>query len=242
MRGIGRTCCPRMLFDGLMLSHMRPTRPTLDIETSEPSTSLATLLEGQRKFTLKEKRMLAVILAHSVLHFCESPWMSRHWNKNHVSFFRFSNRGDFNLERPWLSPDFANPYVPEDVEELNRIHPNPSVLALGILLLEIELGDSLESFKEADDLSCEGLEDCNTSFFTAHHVWENMLDNVYWGYKAAVEACLNCDFFESQDGLPLSLEDEDFHEAVYKNIVQPLEEELWTACRVRPEEIGLEKF
>ena len=239
-RGIGRTCCPRMLFDGLTLSQMRPTRHSLDIE--EPSASLAALLDGHRKFTLKEKRVLAVILAHSVLHFCESPWMSRQWNKNHVSFFKFSKQGDFNLEKPWLSPDFANSCVPEDVDELNRIHPNPSVLALGILLLEIELGDSLESFRETSDLSIEGFEDCNTSFFTAHHVWEKRLDNVYWGYKAAVQACLNCDFFETEDGNPLSLENEDFHEAVYTHIVRPLEEELWSACHVRPDEIGLEKF
>jgi len=231
-----------MLFDGVTLSHMRPTPYTLDIELSEPGASLAALLGGQRKFTLREKRVLAVILAHSMLHFCESPWTSREWSKHHVSFFKCSNRGDFDLQRPWLSLDFANPYIPEDVDELNRIHPNPSVLALGILLLEIELGDVLESFREADHLGREGFEDCNTSFFTAHHVWEKKLDNVYWGYRAAVEACLNCDFFESRDGLPLSLEDEGFHEAVYEKIVQPLEQELWIACHVKPEEIGLESF
>jgi len=188
-----------------------------------------------------ERRILAVILAHSMLHFCESPWMSREWNKNHVSFFKCAN-GDFDLQRPWLSPDFANTYVPEDVDELHRIHPNPSILALGILLLEIELGDVIESFTEATDLSCDGFEDCNTSLFAALHVWEKKLDNVYWGYKSAVEACLNCDFFESEDAIPLSLDDENFHEAVYKHIVQPLEGELWVACHVKPENIGLERF
>lgn len=241
-RGLTRSCCPRMLYDGLTLSHMRPTRNTLDIDTSEPSTSLAALLKGQRKFNLMERRILAVILARSMLHFCESPWMSREWNKNHVSFFKCSKQGDFDLQKPWLSPDFANPYVPEDIDELNRIHPNPSILALGILLLEIELGEALESFTETTDLSLGGLKDCNTSFFTAQHVWEKKLDNVYWGYRAAVEACLNCDFYEREDGLPLSLEDGDFHEAVYKHIVQPLEGELWIACHVKPKDIGLERF
>jgi len=231
-----------MLFDGMTLSHMRPTRQTLDIETSEPSTSLATLLAGQRKFNLREKRILAVILAHSMLHFCESPWTNQEWSKHHVSFFKRSKQGDFDLERPWLSPDFANPCVTEDVDKLNSMHPNPSVLALGILLLEIELGDVLESFREACDLSPEGLENCDTAYFTAYRVWENKLDNAYWGYRAAVEACLKCNFFEREDGGPLSLEDKDFHEAVYEHIVQPLEKELWIACRVKPEEIGLESF
>jgi len=242
MHGLGNTYCPRMLFDGVTLSHMQPTRQTMSIEASEPSTSLATLLASQRKFTLREKRILAVILAHSMLRFCESPWMGQEWSKHQLSFFKSSKQGDFDLERPWLSPDFANPCATEDFDELSGIHPNPSVLALGILLLEIELGDVLESFREAGDLSPEGLENCDTAFFTAFRVWENKLDNAYWGYKAAVEACLRCDFFEREDGRPLSLEDEDFHEAIYEHIVQPLETELWIACRVRPEEIGLESF
>jgi hypothetical protein len=79
--------CPQMHFDGDVLWKMRPTQNKLFVEVSRPGRSLAELLRDERPFNLRERRILAVILAHSLLHFCDSPWLSRHWNKKHIEFF-----------------------------------------------------------------------------------------------------------------------------------------------------------
>jgi hypothetical protein len=233
--------CTRWMFDGTSLSKLQPTRDKLFIDTSHPGTSLADLLLASRPFTLRERRILAVILAHSMLNFCDTPWVGKNWDKNHLSFFkRKSKKGSqLDFHRPWISTQFDNTTATEDVDELYRIHKNPSVLALGILLLEIELRAGIEESATEDDLSPTGEVDCNTSLFTAERLLETQIDDMFERYRNAIEACLKCDFVE--DGASTSLDDEDFQQAVYENIVVPLEEELWIGFGLKPQDLGLEK-
>jgi hypothetical protein len=234
-------CCTRWHFDGNTLVKLQPTRDKLFVEVSHPGTSLADLLLEKRVFTLRERRILAVILAHSMLHFCESPWLSRHWDKKHLSFFKRTskNGSQLDVQRPWISTHFEDATFSEDVDDLYRIHKNPSVLALGILLLEIELRAGIEESTTEDDLSPTGEVDCNTSLFTAERLLESHRDDVYERFSKAIEACLKCDFVE--DGAPTSLDDDNFRQAVYENIVVPLEEELETGFGLKPEDLGLDK-
>lgn len=232
-----------------MLYHMRPTAKSTFVEASLPSQSLASLLEGKRPFGLKERRILAVILAHSMLHFCESPWVSREWNKHHITFFRRARdqRGEdiFDVSRPWLEPSFTESAKGEekDLSQLYNIHPNPSVLALGILLLEIELNAAIEAYDNGDAIPT-GFAKSNTDLFTAQRLLdpesdEHVLDKIPDKYRQSIQACLECNFVDS--GFPASLEDEDFRQAVYGNIVRPLEDELWHSFpQLTPEDIGLE--
>ena len=252
----GRTasCCPQLYFDddAGVLYHMKPTRQSTYIEASQPSQSLASLLGGRRELNLKERRILAVILAHSMLHFCESPWMSREWNKEHITFFRKArDRREgidvFDLSRPWLSPSFdENDCVGEDdLSPLYRIHPNPSVLALGILLLEIELNASIEEYREdAEKLPQNFSSNSNADLFVAQRLidpesQDHVLDKLCDAYCTAINACLYCNFVDPDTST--SLDDEDFRQAVYANIVRPLEDELWHSFpKLTPESIGLE--
>jgi hypothetical protein len=232
--------CPQMHFDGDVLWKMRPTRNKLFVEASRPSKSLAELLREERPFNLRERRILAVILAHSLLHFCDSPWLSRHWDKKHLEFFhRSSKGGELDLRRPWLATDFETFDPPEDVDRFVRIHPNPSVLALGILLLEIELRSSIESQRTEDDYSVDGRVDCNTDYFTADRLLKEDIMDVYDGYKGAIQACLTCNFVDHEKSL--SLDDHGFRQAVYEHIVLPLEEELFHGYGLKPEDLGLEQ-
>lgn len=210
------------------------------MEASLPSRSLAELLREERSFNLRERRILAVILAHSLLHFCDSPWLSRHWDKKHLEFFhRSSQGGKLDLTRPWLSTDFDLSDPPEDVDRFVRIHPNPSVLALGILLLEIETRSSIETHRQQDDFGVDGKADCNTDYFTADRLLQEKIDDMYDGYKKAVAACLTCDFVEH--GKTPSLDDHNFRLSVYDNIVEPLEAELFHGYGMKPEDLGLER-
>jgi hypothetical protein len=231
--------CPQMHFDGDVLWKMRPTQDKLFVEASRPGKSLAELLREERPFNLRERRILAVILAHSLLHFCDSPWLSRHWDKKHLEFFhRSTNGGKLDIQRPWLATDFETSEPPEDIDRFVRIHPNPSVLALGILLLEIELRSSIESQRTEDDYSVDGKVDCNTDYFTADRLLKADIMDVYDGYKGAVQACLTCKFVDY--GKSMSLDDQGFRQAVYEHIVLPLEEELFHGYGLKPEDLGLE--
>ncbi len=218
------SCCLRMLVDDQKLWHVRSQSRQLSFLDSVPSVSFKQLLQTSTKLPLREKRILAVVLANSLLQLCESPWFSREWSKEDISFFHKStNRVD--LKRPYLSTHFQDPQQKDDPEAMLRIHPNQSILALGILLLEIQLGKPIESQRSPEDLINGQEVNVNTDLTTALRLLEDSIDDIYEGYRTAIQACLNCNFVTA-DQVP-DLDDADFRQAVHDNIVVPLEQELY---------------
>ncbi|KAF2133134.1 hypothetical protein P153DRAFT_392987 [Dothidotthia symphoricarpi CBS 119687] len=238
-------CSPKLLFDGGCLWHVssrpspRSSLPTLTIQAQEVDASLASLLRGDRKLRLKEKRILSVILANSLLHFCESPWLSKKWSKEHISFFVSPGQRDLEIRRPYLSTRFQDIRIEDESDALYRLHPNPAILALGILLLEIELNSPIEHRRGDEDLNADGTPTINTDHFAALRLFEDMSDDLYVNYQQAVSACLNCDFYD-EDTMEPSLDNPDFRQAVYKAIVRPLEQELHSAYELTLDDLGLD--
>ncbi|KAF1845080.1 uncharacterized protein K460DRAFT_405357 [Cucurbitaria berberidis CBS 394.84] len=237
-------CSPQILFDGGCLWHVtskqtsRRSSRTLSVQGSEVDTSLASLLRGERKFRPKEKRILSVILANSLLHFCESPWLSKEWSKEHISFFSTAEKGGLDIHRPYLSTNFQAMVAEVEPDTFYRIHANPSVLALGILLLEIELDSPIERERGVQDLDEHGKPNVNTDYFAALRLFEGIADDIYQNHRQAVSACLNCDFYDEETMEP-SLDNPEFRQAVYNNIVRPLEQELYSAYDLTPDDLGL---
>lgn len=103
----------------------------------------------------KAKAKLAVVLAHSLLQLHESEWLCRNWGKEHILFLRnggvtFVPSAGFGLDRPYVStglfPSKAPYQGPPDNETFkNTSHPIPSLMALGIVVLELHLNASIES-------------------------------------------------------------------------------------------------
>lgn len=237
-RAQSHKCCPHIQFDGEALSQAKPSLNRNSIVGSEPAVTLDELLRGRKKFTLRERRILAVILANSLLHFCDSPWLSKEWSKKHVSFF-YKAKDFLDLKRPYLAIQFDEPEPAEDPDEMFRLHPNSSILALGILLLEIEICATIESQRCPDDLSEDGTVNVNTDLTTALRLYEETVDNLFVDYRNAIRACLDCNFIEDPEQ-STSLEDESFRQAVCEHIVAPIENELLRGFNIRPEDIGLE--
>ena len=155
-----------------------------------------------------------------------------------MSFF-YKAKDSLDLKRPYLAIRFDEPEPAEDPDEMFRLHPNSSILALGILLLEIEICATIESQRRPDDLSEDGAVNVNTDLTTALHLYEETVDNLFVDYRNAIGACLDCNFIEDPEQ-STSLEDESFHQAVCEHIVAPIENELLRGFNIRPEDIGLE--
>lgn len=235
---------PQILFDSGSLWHIssKPSgmnASTLSIEVNEEDTSLASLLRSEAKFRLKEKRILSVILANSLLHFCESPWLSKTWSKDHILFFSSSTGSGPDILRPYLSTTFQeSDDLHMEADELYRVHPNASVLALGIMLLEIELDTPIERERSDEDFDEEGLPTVNTDHFAALRLFEGISDDLYLNSRQAIAACLNCDFYD-EDTMQPSLDDYKFRQAVHNIIVRPLEQELLSAYDLTPDDINI---
>jgi hypothetical protein len=205
------------------------------MSSSSPKLELKTLLgDSATRLKLKESRALAVVLAHAILHYCESPWVPDTWNKEHVNFFTTIN-GHPDLMRPYLATQFESlSNGPEEKSENMFGHPNPALLSLGILLIELHLSKPIESLWDFDDTD-DGMEGMNTNWITAEKQLEKMGDDLYEGYRNAIQACLNIDYVGVEDSL--SLDDEGFRKLVYERVVMPLEDELNNGFRITPEDL-----
>lgn len=216
-----------MLLEDQKLWHIKPQAKRLEPQCN---VSLESLLRSSTKWRLKDKRLLAVTLANTVLQFSEGPWLNKKWDKNHISFFETAqNLIDF--ERPYLTTRFQQDTPDNGKEEsaFQSIHPNPSLLALGILLLEIDQGKPMKI--SPLDLTNGKVRNANTELTAAMRFFNESVDDLYDDYRKAIRACLEPTFLHlNQMG---SLNTEDVRQSVYECIVAPLEAELYNGFKLK---------
>ncbi|SCV30699.1 uncharacterized protein FFB14_03181 [Fusarium fujikuroi] len=92
---------------------------------------------------------------------------------------------------------------------------NPTLLALGMLLLEIILGSSLKKLRLPDE---KGLDDDGLiqDLTVANRMLEQRVSLIDPAYKTVVERCIGCT--ESKE-----LDEDDFRHTVYNGVVMELE-------------------
>ncbi|KAL3426805.1 hypothetical protein PVAG01_00314 [Phlyctema vagabunda] len=224
-----------LCFDGEKLWQARyhGSRILPKLEAGIPLKDL--LGDSNSRLTLKEQRVLAVVLSHAILHYCESEWISDTWTKEHVNFFTTTNGPD--LMRPYLATQFQHHAESPQQNSTNIYsHPSPPLLSLGILLLEIYLSKPIESLWDPEDTD-NGYEGVNTNWITAEKLLDKMGDDLYEGYRNAIGACLKIDYVGVE--LTVSLDDAEFRELVYERVVIPLETELENGFRVTAGDLGV---
>lgn len=106
----------------------------------------------------KEKAILAVVLAHSLLHLHESPWLRENWNTSQILVLQDMSTwpGDrspsgYDLNRPYIATELRPSVPPHSLSEPNHIHhsipqgahQNPCLLALGVILLELHVNHTI---------------------------------------------------------------------------------------------------
>ncbi|EED16076.1 hypothetical protein TSTA_011850 [Talaromyces stipitatus ATCC 10500] len=162
--------------------------------------------------SLVTRRRLALVLAQALLQLSENPWLAKKWNKEHITFF-YESLGALVLTKPYLSSVFsADQGGGDDGLDINQFYPCPSILSLGILLIELETVKTIESFRIPDDLT-DGVEvNANTDWATA-------------------DPCLDTPWVSA--GQRVSLGDAGTRDGFTRDVVKPLEEELAFLSRAR---------
>jgi hypothetical protein len=186
-----------------------------------PIVTLKMLLESAQKLSKKQKSILAVILAYSLLYLSESSWLGREWTKDDVCFCYSADKG-VDVGRPYLSAEFAAPGSLATADE--ETHVAPSLLGFGIILIELETGKPIESFWTEEDLD-DGKKNPYSNRTAAYRLvaaeeeWD-----VYQRIRRAASACILRTFLTTNPG---ACETElSFQQAIYSNVVAPLEQEL----------------
>jgi len=219
-----------------MLWQQRPILPRLQI-CDQLDASLKSLLENTQewhRWKLRDKTILAVVLAHTVMHCSEGLWLHAELNKEHIFFFRKSCAQPPDLSRPFLAIDFAQQNIMANEEDdMFPIHSNPFLLSLGIVLLEINRGILIEDYWSQKDLTNGLIPNDSTNLTAALRLLEDMDGHLVNGSQKAVKACLQW------DNMNYGREHEDFAKRMYELVVKPLEEVLLSGFNITPEQLGL---
>ncbi|KAL3294346.1 hypothetical protein RB213_005245 [Colletotrichum asianum] len=115
----------------------------------------------------------------------------------------------------------------EDTQKGNNSAPSsrcPPLLALGILLLELNLGRTIESLRIQYETPPPGAPRLMYDSMTAQRLLqERQMDSL--NYKSAVQRCIWGEFARQK----LDLNDEDFRQEIYEKVVALLETDLKNA-------------
>jgi hypothetical protein len=222
----------------------RPVNSQKAISTSPKTVTLESLLTrdgnaskdstGQERIILsrRERLVVAIVLASSLLQLYSTPWLNERWSKRNIFFMR-SSSGPIILEQLYISPEpvaasstAAAPKEAQNVGNTIKSAANESrktILALGIMLLELCFGQTLEeqSFRKKY-LGNDGQPNEFTDVATAMQWQDDALGEGGPGFENAIRRCIHCAFGPKSTDLA----DGEFREAVYSEVVQPLEETL----------------
>jgi hypothetical protein len=218
--------------------------PPLDNELPHrdaiPEFSLAKMFEdGDFPYffeCLRDRRVLGVILAHSVLYLSDSSWLSHRWDTRSILFLRLpGSEGLLHLDKPYaLLQDPSSTLLVDTKEdreeEIRHARYYRAIATLGLLLLEIELGRKIEY--DPAHLTF-GLPNVNTAGSTLKKILlnEEITKAITPGLLRAVQGCL------AKYNLRETFDSPALQETYYGNVVKHLEDELLQLYQIKLEEL-----
>jgi len=151
--------------------------------------------------------------------------MPRDWTKDQLHFPLYlrtneSMDPDIYVDKPFLSAKVGAALEQDINPPTGRIHKCPKILALGILLLEIELDVKIETKRLGKYLGPNGQLLLNTDYYTATTLFKNenwSCRDTHTPHKEVLWYCLDSSNFRRLTNTY------DQREALHKNVVIPLE-------------------
>lgn len=191
----------------------------------------------------RDRLILSYILAISLLHFYEGPWLQGNWSNETICFLiNEQSPGPPNLIKPLLNASCTK-FAPTSAT-MDQAHGYPSIMALGIMLLEISLGTTMDLERGENEMQDGRYVTSNTDFLVALQLFDGWVEQskrrisaaIPPGLKTAIEACLEPSKIPPTISPPSSNQDHVL-QYILRDIVIPLGTALSDAY-----EIPLEKL
>lgn len=203
-----------------------------EVQEKQPAPlSLASILTQTQtptgktqKLSLHDRFQLAKSISTGVLQLYNSPLLSSVWTKEDITFVHWTEKP---YRKAYISRlTKASDDTSRKTKPLPYIH-NTTIFALGILLIEICLGRTLDDLRTLEDCSSEAemtRPNMATDYATAIRLLDSDTIVVESGdeYADAVRRCISCNFGPTKT----DLENDDFRQAVYSGVVAPLEKQV----------------
>lgn len=166
-----------------------------------------------------ERFFLAMTVASAVLQLHDTPWLRERWTLDDI-LIHVNDAHDLRRQ-VYVSKSFPEPFdfqLTRKDEDYPGVR-NTTLFALGIVLIELCLGQTLESMRnEHDPLDNMGRVNIVTEWATAKRMMSKVVAEAGNRYGDAVRRCIYCEF----DSRDTNLNNERFREAVYQGVIAPL--------------------
>ena len=202
--------------------HSYEVHPLLDDEQSPTvhgeTVALSELLNQSTGISLtrRQRYCIALTIASSQLQLQSTPWLGRQWSKNDVVFLRDQKRPNSILfDRPRLSRSFSK--ADDDALDVAR-DGDRSITTLGIVLLELCFGTSLENHPVRQGYPfLEGETKYYLDLAAAIEWSEHINEEAGPEFAGAVTWCL-------QRNSAAVVTNENWRAELYANVVKPLQD------------------
>ncbi|KAL8656991.1 MAG: hypothetical protein Q9226_002362 [Calogaya cf. arnoldii] len=194
------------------------------------STSLQDLLEASRqpgddRLSRKERLQIAVVLASSVLQLDGTSWLKSGWSSSDI-YFHQDNSQPLGAAEPCRLPYLSwQPCCDDIMPQVGRLHlnnymiRNDTLLALGLVLVELCFGRTLTEMCKPEDLDGD---ETATKSRTATRLHRCVDAEMGPNYADVVRRCL----YQTFDVQELSLDIEEVQQKVLDGVVAPLVDDL----------------
>ncbi|RBA22818.1 hypothetical protein FPRO05_01165 [Fusarium proliferatum] len=230
--------CLHLKFENGMFKRLRPQPKVFGDPHHPQMVSLSALFKRQQELTggtsvlpHRGKRILAVVLATALLPFLETPWVQPTFNHSNIQFFQPLEEDSLpDITKPFLDMKRVPVAMPnrgmarEDEADIDTakhmVHPNASVLALGILLCELHYCKPIEAWQDDPNAS----QNVNSAYYTSLEVLRDLEDDAGLNYYLATKACLQWEYLPA--GEYTTFESAGVQKLFYQNVVKRLESEV----------------
>lgn len=183
-------------------------------------------------FEPKDRLILSFILATSLLHFFNGPWLRVSFDHSNICFV--ASRRPLSLPditKPYLTTSFSSWMPKESGRQLNQPHKFPDILSLGILLLEIarEAPINIEEPQDRCVVALEYLEKLERA--SRIDSWRNVPN----GLLHAIRYCVDPKELRNNVLDKKDVKNSEIRKYIFENVVYHLGEALSTACQIEPD-------
>ncbi|KAH8883152.1 subtilisin-like protein [Thozetella sp. PMI_491] len=246
---LGQRNCLHFALEGGTFQRLRPQAKAFGGDVMSRTISLSALFDRQQELKggasvlpLKGRRVLAVTLASALLPFLETSWLQPSFNHSKIQFFEPLGDAELpDITKPFLAMEHI-PGGKTDVgasldNDRARIHPNLSVLKLGILLCELQYCTPVEQLEERLQRKRNGPRNVNTDFYTCIEYLKNLEAEAGVDYYLATKACLYSEYLlkEEQD---VPFDSVSVQRRFYQNVVKRLEAEIFKSWELGLASLG----
>lgn len=244
---LGQANCLNFTLEDGRFERLHPQPKTFGSDRMSRSVSLSAIFKHQQGLRgslsvlpLKGKRILAVTLATALLPFLETPWLQPSFNHSKIQFFEPLQGGELpDITKPFLAMEHI-PIISAHNEDTgvssrnskHMVHPNASVLALGILLCELHYCTPVELMQK-DSYAAKNV---NTDYYTSLEVLKTLEGDAGVDYYLATRACLQWEYLPP--GQQEDFESANVQRRFYQNVVKRLENEIFKSWGLRLENLG----